>query len=541
MKKIQILIILAFFAAQVNAQISVDNSAPYNSAQYLVDNVLSGNGVVATNIVFNGDAEQLGFFNGSTSTIGLDSGIVISTGKVTDIPNGGNQPDTDLGGGTDADLLTIAQSVRSGISSTGDAASLEFDFTVVGDTVEFRFVFASEEYLQYVNSDYNDIFAFFLSGPGITGPYSSPAAFPDGAVNVAVLPGTATPITISTIHPTLNSQFYIDNPTDNTHDFNGFTTVITVKYAVICGETFHFKFSIADCQDKTLDTGVFLEANSLTSSGVTINSNLSTIIEGCNSSLVTITRSDTSVNDTIDLIFSGNAIPSEYTTIAAQQIFATGASSLTFNVEAFVDNITEGVDTIIIEIQGNTGCNMVKLYIEDYTPMNNLIVSDSMNICTDQGETALIWAKVDGGKSPFSYQWNNNVGPGDTLIVAPAETTYYTPIIWDDCGNSIEGEAIPVLVQCQLIKTNVFTPNGDGMNDYFTLFNLDDYPAPSLKIYNRWGVLVYENDAYENDWDGGDLKEGTYFYIVEPKSNKFEYEPSSKEKFTLKGTLHLFR
>ncbi|MCL4857511.1 MAG: choice-of-anchor L domain-containing protein, partial [Flavobacteriales bacterium] len=78
--------------------------------------------------------------------------------------------------------LAIARSVTSNpdagnITSTNDRAFLEFDFTPVGDTVEFRFVFASEEYTSWINSVYNDIFAFFVSGPGISGPYASPAAF----------------------------------------------------------------------------------------------------------------------------------------------------------------------------------------------------------------------------------------------------------------------------------------------------------------------------------------------------------------------------
>lgn len=542
MKKLSLFLLFFVIIISAQAQLTVSNVAPYNSTTFLVNNVLSGNGVTATNITFSGDNSQLGFFNGISSSIGLDSGLVISSGNVNDIENGGNQPSTDFSNPGDPDLLTIAQSVRPGISTSHDAATLEFDFTVVGDTVEFRFVFASEEYLTYVNTDYNDIFAFFLSGPGISGPYASPAGFPNGAVNVAVVPGTSTPITISTIHPGLNSQFYIDNPGNNTHDFNGFTIIMTAKYPVQCGETFHFKFAIADCDDGTLDTGVFIEANSLTSSGVSITSNTQTIIEGCVDATIKIERSDVTFNDTINLNIFGNAIPSEYSTISTMQIFDPGVDTLIFNVAAFVDNITEGIDTIYIEIQGNTGCNMIMLLIEDYTPMS-IIVSDSLNICTELGETAEIWAHVSDGRPPFSYYWDNGVGPGDTLIVAPEETTNYTATVWDACGNSIAGEIVPIWVQCFLIPTNVFTPNGDGINDFFTLINLDDYPAPSVKVYNRWGKLVYESESYQNDWDGDNLKEGTYFYIVNPNNTKYEYNSNGTDelKYTIKGTLHLFR
>ncbi|PCJ25010.1 MAG: hypothetical protein COA97_08505 [Flavobacteriales bacterium] len=543
-----ILLLVAFIVTK--AQITVSNTAPYNNTTYLVNNVLSGNGVTASNITFtSANANQIGFFKGGllgAPNLGIDSGIVLSSGDVNDIPIGGNQPDQGTYGGPgDPDLLTIAQSVRPSISSTADAAILEFDFTVVGDTFEFRFVFASEEYLTWVDTDFNDIFAFFLSGPGISGPYASPPAFPNGAVNVAVVPGTSTPITISTIHPGLNSQYYIDNPLGTNNDFNGFSTIITAKYPVQCGSTFHFKFAIADCQDDFLDTGVFIEAGSLTSSGVTILANTplpnNTIIEDCGDAEIIIVRSDITLNDTVNIVFSGNAIPSEYSTISTTQVFAPGADTLIFNLNAFVDNLTEGIDTIIIEIAGNTGCNMVTILIEDYTPMS-ITVSDSINICTELGETAEIWANVSDGKSPYYYTWNNGGGVGDTLIVAPEETVEYTPTVTDACGKEIIGEIVPVWVQCPLTPTNVFTPNGDGINDFFTLINLDDYLNPSVKVYNRWGQLVYESDSYQNDWDGDNLNEGTYYYIVSP-NKKYEYDGDAKEelKYTIKGFVQLYR
>lgn len=550
MKKILVITSIILFCIKIQAQISVDNSAPYDSEVYLVNSVLSGTGVVASGISFTGNSNQIGFFdNGDvgTNNISLTSGILISTGNVNDVPNGGSQPSQNYSGSGDADLLSIAQSVRPGISSSHDAAILEFDFDVVGDTVEFRFVFASDEYLTYVNTNYNDIFAFFLSGPGITGPYASPAGFPDGAVNVAVVPGTTTPITISTIHPGLNSQYYVDNASENSNDFNGFTTVMVAKYPVQCGGRFHFKFAMADCGDGTLDSGVFLEAGSLTSSGVTISAITpfadNTIIEGCGDAEITITRSDTTMNSTIDLSVSGSVESTDYAPFDTQIIFPEGETDVTFNVTSLVDNLEEDKDTLIIEIMGNTGCNEVVIYIDDYTPMNGVAISDSLNICTELGETGKIWASVSEGKPPYVYSWDNGAGFGDTLTVAPEETIYYTATITDACGKTIEGNAVPVWVQCPLTPTNVFTPNGDGHNDFFSIINLDDYVSPSLRVYNRWGKLVYENDAYKNDWDGADVNDGTYFYVVTPNNSKYEYDEGAKEelKYTIKGTVQLYK
>lgn len=554
MKKIAFLIFTFIISLVASSQILVNNTAPYNSPTHLVNNILAGNGVVASNITFSGQAAQIGFFrNGllGSPNLGIDSGIVISSGDVNDIPPGGNQPNVgQYSGPGDNDLLTIAQSVTtnpqaSQITSTQDAAALEFDFIPVGDTIEFRFVFASEEYTTYINTKYNDIFAFFLSGPGISGPYASPTGFPNGSINLAQVPNTTTPITISSIHPGLNSQYYISNTSETSHDFNGFTTVLTIKYAVQCGQLYHFKFAIADCQDDYLDTGVFIEAGSLASSGVSIQANTplpnNTIIESCGDAEILIIRSDTTFNDTVNLVLSGNAIPSEYSNIPLTQIFAPGTDTIKFNVTAFADNLIEGTDTLIIEISGNTGCNKVTILINDYTSMS-INVSDSINICSDVGETGQVWVNITDGLPPYSYQWNDG-SFGDTLTVSPPHTFEYIPTVFDACGNSITGEIVPVWVQCEIKPINVFTPNGDGKNDYFTLFNLDDYPNASVKVFNRWGKLVYENENYQNDWDGGDLNAGTYYYIVFPNNKKYEYHKNKDGdlKYTIKGYVHLFR
>ncbi|GAB4252141.1 MAG: hypothetical protein Kow0079_06710 [Vicingaceae bacterium] len=576
MKKLITTFLLSIFIV-VNsyAQLIVNNAAPYNSAAYLVNNVLSGNGVVASNVTFSGQAAQIGFFkSGLTGSpiLGLDSGIVMSSGDVNDIPPGGNQPDQgQYSGPEDADLLTIAQSVTSNpqagsITSTNDAAILEFDFVPVGDSVFFRFVFASEEYNTYINTQFNDVFAFFLSGPGITGPYASPAGFPNGAVNVALVPGTNDPITISTIYndptqtpPSMNPQYYINNQSGTNNDFNAFTTVITAKYPVQCGELYHFKFAIADCQDDYLDTGVFIEAGSLTSSGVGISAQTpfpnNTIVEGCGDALITVSRSDTSYNDTINLNILGNATANDFSSFPTQIIYAPGATDTTFSISGLIDNTQEGTDTLIIEILGNTGCNMVTIYIEDYIEME-VSVSDSVNICSDLGETAEVYATVTGGLPPYLFDWYNDIDPnnniqGDTIVVSPESTTFYVPTVYDACGNDVSGDQVPVWVQCPVIPINIFTPNGDGVNDYFELVNLDDYTQVTVEVYDRWGNMVYESFPYKNDWDGTNkkngkpLSDGTYFYIVKVGSEKYEYKNNSKGegefKYTVNGYVTIVR
>ncbi len=116
-----------------NAQISISNSTPTQ----LVNDLFLGQGITVSNITFSGDTSQLGSFNNGnigSPSLGVDSGIVISTGNINDITLGGNQPSTgQFSGPGDPDLLSIAQSIITNpdaglITSTFDLATLEFDF-----------------------------------------------------------------------------------------------------------------------------------------------------------------------------------------------------------------------------------------------------------------------------------------------------------------------------------------------------------------------------------------------------------------------------
>lgn len=62
---------------------------------------------------------------------------------------------------------------------------------------------------------------------------------------------------------------------------------------------------------------------------------------------------------------------------------------------------------------------------------------------------------------------------------------------------------------------NLFTPNGDGMNDNFVIRGLDLFQHKKLTVFNRWGAVVYEDAHYQNNWNGGQINEGTYYYILE--------------------------
>ena len=187
MRKLTLVFIVLFGLAlgdfySLKAQMVINQTM---TAEQYVNNVLLGEGVVATNVQLTGGLAQLGHMtNGGTFPI--ESGLVLSTDNASN-PATCNWESGGSGISGEPDLLTVANSVPPmigqsfSVSSVNDVCILEFDFQPAGDFVSFNYVFGSNEYLAWVNSTYNDIFAFFLSGPGITGPYAAPAGFPDGA------------------------------------------------------------------------------------------------------------------------------------------------------------------------------------------------------------------------------------------------------------------------------------------------------------------------------------------------------------------------
>ncbi|MFN8393802.1 MAG: OmpA family protein [Bacteroidia bacterium] len=248
------------------AQLRVDTS--YTPTE-LVSDVLLGRRVDVRNVRYVGSKLAIAAFKDSSETPLIQDGILISTGKVFNACGPNKRANTSLNIGTRGDhALEVL-----GKGMTFDAAYLEFDFVPAMETVTFNFVFGSEEYTEYVNTQFNDVFAFWISGPGY-----------HGAKNLAVVPKNSAPITVNTVNHIYNRANYIDNnPFDRlsnlkkekleklypdlmaNYEFDGFTTLLTAEARVKPGGTYHIKIAIADVSDGRYDSAVFLEGKSFTS------------------------------------------------------------------------------------------------------------------------------------------------------------------------------------------------------------------------------------------------------------------------------------
>jgi gliding motility-associated-like protein len=447
----------------------------------LVQNVLVGAGVQVSNITSGGDPEQIGrFVGGNTVNLGIGNGVVMTTGNV---PGQSDATDPFNFIGSAADLSTIGTAFDNTIDLTNDPdlnaiidglganavtnniAVLEFDFVPQGDSVAFNYVFASEEYDGFVCSQFFDVFGFFISGPGINGPYSG------NSQNIATVPGTnpALPVSMNTINDGIsdggifcppgglnNQAFYVDNATSQNFGPYGFTSVLTASAIVQCNETYHIKLIIANGVDNGYDSWVFLEAESFSSSIPAVNiANLlpdSAVIEGCIEGELVFRRNLSTDTLSIPVFYSGEAANGDdYIGLPDTLLFLPGVDSLYYVLQPIDDGISEGTngyESLIIAFQvinqcGDTVFVEKELKIRDPYVININPLSDTL-ACPQANYT--VGVNVSNGYEPYVYQWANNGQITPTINVPITESQSFPVTITDalNCPNSPFADTVVV-------------------------------------------------------------------------------------------------
>ncbi|MFC2107480.1 choice-of-anchor L domain-containing protein, partial [Bacteroidota bacterium] len=376
----------------LSAQLVIDQTM---GPTQLVRDVLIGSGVTASNISFTGDSVRAlcSFSNGNTTELGINDGIIMASGLVTDIPNQAiMQAGTGLNMPGDPDLDDLA-----GVLGTNDAAVLEFDFIPQSDTLSFQYVFASEEYPEFVNQ-FNDVFAFFISGPNPSGPIYDKE-------NIALVPETNLPVTINNVNngidnngPCINCQYYRNNTGGLYIVYDGMTVVLTAIVSVIPCETYHMKLAIADDLDDAYDSGVFLEANSFSSTGLDISTNFTAsspdygaVIEGCNDATIVFNLyEEQTSNYPIYIRTLGTATPGvDFPVLPDSIIIPPGQLADSITITPIQDNITEPTQTIILVLDYESACNNESDTIEFLLLDNSIsyVGLDSLYCSSDPSDT----------------------------------------------------------------------------------------------------------------------------------------------------------
>jgi hypothetical protein len=442
-------IALSIFSSIAFSQLDTQDGIP---ADVLIQDSLISGCVTAHNITTN-SSDAFGAFSYSGDDFPFSSGLIMCSGPIENAigPDDDTNDGGSIGSGSDEDLDAL---LSSSWTSIYDATIIEFDFVPASDTIRFNYIFGSEEFPEFANSSFNDVFGFFLSGPGINGPYSN------NAINIAILPN-GDPVTIDNVY---NSGTWYLGPTggnggtgdayNNVVQYDGCTVELTAEAIVTACETYHIKLAVGDAGDSAYDTGVFIEAGSFTS-GVMINtvshSDVGTdadLYEGCTNYFV-IERAENSPIDEEVVIYINYLSESTATQNVDVSEIPDSVYMAPFEMQdtiwysAFNDGIEEGTETMLLEFWtacpcGNGGGNSVvdTIYVYDVESIKGGIQDVETNYCgTTPPPTLDIVAEVD--ITPAFYEWSTgSLNDTITIVPQPGTETYFVTIT-DQCGNEI--------------------------------------------------------------------------------------------------------
>lgn len=371
---------------------------------------LTGPGAAISNLKVTGSTESIGSFT-SGDALGIPSGIILSSGRVSDAvgPNRGTGTGASMGGAGFEGLDDIVAPFK-----THDATILEFDVVTVSPTFAIRYVFASEEYLEFVGSEFNDVFAFYVNG-----------------TNIALAPGSIEPVTINTINPGRNGGAYRDNGAGLTDiEYDGFTTVLTAVAILEPNVTNHIRIAIADTSDPILDSAVVIAQGGV--SGIPLPP---TLVPDVNPVVLTFgepLRISFSVYDTTE------RLPANF--------FASGLGDATYSFSPLVrdangilktvltvnagPNTPTGTQTLTVRsVAGDAELFSTVTVIVECKPPFVLGTFEPQSVSVTSGARATLRV-VPEGSGPFTIQWYSGYrGMTFSPVAGATNATFETPAV----------------------------------------------------------------------------------------------------------------
>ncbi|MGL2967567.1 choice-of-anchor L domain-containing protein [Flavobacterium sp. XGLA_31] len=481
----------------------ITNNTLYTTQQLVEDVFLNSSCASVSNVTSStgtnfGSTNGIAYFNQNGSGFPFSDGIVLTSGNALNAP-GPNSTTLSDGANTwpgDAQLEAIILAATGNPMNSENATKLEFDFIPLVDTINFNFVFASEEYGTF-QCDYSDAFAFLLTdiATGTT-------------TNLAVVPNTTTPVSVVTIRDnqfnngcgSVNPEYFGDfygagglDPLGSPTNFNGSTVPLTATSTVIPGNQYHIKLVIADRLDNLYDSAVFLEGGSLNIGNIDLGTDFLqatnnalcfgesyTIQSGLNPALYNFTWT-----------FNGNPIPNETGPnltitepgdygISAQYINTTCAASDTITIEYYSQLVTGTPNDLIA--CSNTGTAEFDLSQNNASALGTLDpasynVSYYMSQADAMSETNVLptlYTNTSNPQTIYVRVENNLSGCYEVrsfqLIVNSLTTTLFTidtticenetaPVLPTTSDNGVAGTWSPSVVSNTLTADYVFTPN----------------------------------------------------------------------------------
>ncbi|MFN4233437.1 MAG: choice-of-anchor L domain-containing protein [Bacteroidia bacterium] len=418
MKKILLIITFLHISFFSFSQLQL---TPNLTAQQMAQRI-SGQGVTITNPVLQCPSGAYGSFaNGQTTNLGIDSGIVLTTGTLIGLNGPASNNLSQVNG---APGYTLLQPIANN-QQTFDRCLLEFDIVPTCDTLQINYVFGSDEYPTYVNSIY-DVFAFFVSGPNPNGGnYNN--------FNIALVPNTTLPVNIGNVNngntntgPCTNCAYYVNNTNGTTIGYNGLTTPLLAKVATTPNQSYHFILVIADASDEILDSGVFLNFEGLT----------------CEADTVLAVSPDTSIciGDSTLLVASGLV---NYTwspaaglsSTSGPTVWASPTTTTTYYVTGTNVNGTIYTDSVTVQVA-------LPLISGNYTISDTLFCAGDSTILSYLGSQNgnITWQSSTNGST-----WNTISNDSIVHINGLNQSTQFRVILSNACDTIIETRTVTVI------------------------------------------------------------------------------------------------
>jgi gliding motility-associated-like protein len=433
-----------------------------------ISNVTTSPGIQST-----GNTSPYGSYvkNGTNNV--FNQGLIISTGFAKNAGNTVISPtlSDNLGSGGDIDLANAFSITSPAVLA--DAAYIEFDFVPIKTSISFRYFLASEEY-QY-NKNYpclfSDAFAFLLKDNAV-GVYN----------NIALVPGTTTPVGISTVHPNLsnltggcpavNANYfngYNQNPpnVDGTN-FNGSTKALTAFATVIPGHSYHIKLVIADYGSTTtnrlFDSAVFIESGSFDLAGYFTDQNTVTLSGSaisCSSNPLVLHPVSQILNPTYQWYKDGVAIPAPLGTASTYPIPVGGTGNYSLVITDSQSGCVDNIPVLFVQVidaplavdqsfcSGATVANLVATgtNIKWYTSLTGGTALDSSTLLTTGTyyasqtvgtcETTRTQINVSVGSTNTNFSPISPICIGSTLNPLPTTSTNGVTGSWTPSLNNL--------------------------------------------------------------------------------------------------------
>ena len=510
MKKILYSVLFVASALSSQAQFNVDSISDQTSA---VEDLFLANGIFVNNIAFMGGSAQLGWLtDGDSVALGINEGLVLSTGLATSVSNGNNVTGQNWPN-------TVSNPDLAGLTgfSTYDLAQLDFDFIATGDSMTFQFVFGSAEYPEWVGSSYNDIFGFFVSGPGIVGPYSN------NSVNLALVPGTNTPVSINTINADTNATLYNDNSTLAIPNLfcDGYTVPMFASIGnLVVGETYHIALAITDATDSALDSWVFLGGNSF-QQFCTVNFLEEAQDRGAQQCLLSQVKADLDYTVFCGTIALENQ--SEVNMNVANAYYEMGdGNTIPANSTDVYSYVTPGNYTIKLvqeTIDGFTAKYTLGTFpISDIMPIVPIISQNGTLLGIDNYDPSWLvswFVSVDGG---FSYtELEGITTPSFDVTGIVSDGTFIYAGISNGCLNSSDAQMVVGVNELYQNSFNVY-PQPADQEIFFSNVN----EPKTVKAFDATGKLVLMENNVSSVLNTSTLSPGFYVLHVTNRNGKQE-------------------